>query len=115
MTIQQFIEKAIKGGWKAERTDILLKDGEHIKVENGLYFRNGGGNNYVVAEILLDPEAWKAVGKVEGIACDGTENTHWHVPRCSGALQDNWGRSRMREMVEALCNGKTIEQYLETL
>ena len=50
MTIKQFIEKAIGGGWKPH---------DHFNEPCDI-----GDLKY--AEILLDPLAWKAVGKVEG-------------------------------------------------
>lgn len=118
MTIQQFIEKAIEGGWR-ESLEIDRIDFEPKEVHGNADFN---GDQIVelyhadmlwttrTSSILLDPDAWKAVGKVEG----------WNVPvfylgeyAHSKSLQ-NW-LGAMLGMVLALADGKTIEQYLETL
>lgn len=71
MTIKEFIEKAIEGGW------IVRASLTHL-------------------EILFDPLAWKAVGKVAG-----------------------WDRHRTYEnfigMAVDLWDGKTTEEYIATL
>jgi len=97
MTIQQFIEKAIEGGWKNTSPEGSWDD---------IYY------------ILLQPDAWKAVGEVEGWGTDlwvgsmsrltgaGLDTHKWEIP--------DW-QYPMHRMVDALAEGKTIEQYLETL
>lgn len=90
MTIQSFIEKAVAGGWTSKVYEA--------EAEMGLV-------NYEA--VLLDPEAWKAVGKVEGwladVSCadDCREHQEWF--------------DKMHRMIDAIAEGKTIEQYLETL
>lgn len=93
MTIQKFIDKAIEGGW----TDAFMRANPHMEKE---YLHE----NYVarlardIERVLLDPEAWKAMGKVEG----------WGPPLKVWLMC-------MHGMIDALAEGKTIEQYLETL
>jgi hypothetical protein len=83
MTIQSFIEKAIEGGWRPKGT--LYKE------------------DFMDAHIL-DPEMWKAVGKVEGWS-KGLKGYSREVP---------WRRN-MHRMVDALAEGKSIEEFLATL
>lgn len=86
MTIEQFIEKAIQGGWKPEH---LSRDRTLMRMK-------------AFQAAILDPSAWKAVGRVEGF------------PHNEG-MADQWWQSRMHRMIDTLAEGKTIEQYLETL
>jgi hypothetical protein len=107
MKIQEFIEKAVAGGWNkyaAEWHDAL-----------------GHGNVQCLAHILLDPLAWQAVGKVEGWSeayeYSGTDPSDG--PDVNGETpvyvnSDHW-KARMHAMIDALAEGKTVEQYLETL
>lgn len=86
MIIKEFIEKSIEGGWKTKECVCCFKKPDFCRC-NGL---------------LLDTKAWEAVGKVEGWD-DNTISRRkaWHT--------------NMHNMVEALIQGKTIEEYLETL
>jgi hypothetical protein len=99
MTTQLFIEKAIEGGWKP----FYARDSEWEPSYQKAYYIS----KYHVHSTLLDHEAWKAVGKVEGWGEQGSieqvigENPSW--------------RDAMHRMIDALAEGKTIEQYLETL
>lgn len=86
MTIQQFIEKATRGGWKPS-TNIVVDAHEP---------QNWG-------QVLLDPSAWKAVGKAEG----------WHE-HATVQCKDHWLK-QMHRMIDALAGGETIEEYLATL
>lgn len=102
MTITQFIEKAILGGWRDWAT---LNPGSYVITPLGIEW---GGHTFSIYAILLDPEAWKAVGKVEGWLPKGyrrgsaiTERDEWHA--------------RMRWMVDALAEGKSVEDFIATL
>jgi hypothetical protein len=105
MTIQSFIEKAIEGGWwpKPSHYAIEFVEGEPKETLT----------NY--SAILLDPLAWKAVGKVEGW-CEGTPcQPNGECSDCGfQGHQVEW-LMRQHDMLDALADGKTIEQYLETL
>lgn len=112
MTIKSFIEKAIEGGWRNPRGYV---DSQFIIDMDE------------VPHILLDPLAWKAVGKVDGwkpiSECDycGGSGRCPDAPEpcafCEGTGTDQsitW-LSQMHRMIDTLADGKTIEQYLETL
>jgi hypothetical protein len=92
MTIQQFIEKAVEGGFHPHYI-------ERPEIKHMVYY----GHPYPVYVILLDPLAWQAVGKVE------EWDEHY--------LPEDWGQyqHKMHDMIDALTEGKTVEQYLETL
>jgi len=98
MTIKEFIEKAIGGGWKPKVT----------RIEYQKYFDNGYCEIFQDYYFLLDPKFWKAVGKVQ------YEKT-WN--RSSGLEKSikSWSKLRMHEMIDHLCDGGTIESYLKTL
>jgi hypothetical protein len=112
MTIKEFIEKAIEGEWKPFKTIEVVGDGFWDKVDFQTFgYSHPSNADKVIASInmyrlILDPEAWKAVGKVEGW---GTEP--------SGSIyqgEEKWFR-HMHRMIDALAEGKTIEQFIATL
>ena len=94
MTTKQFIEKAIEGGYD-------------WNVEIPPYHDQ-------LCEIILDPKAWEAVGKVEEWHQEIGMRTH-HIQKGNGweVLLD-W-QYHMHAMIDALIEGKTIEEYLETI
>lgn len=94
MTTDEFISKAQDGGWLAD-----VGAGEPTYA-----------GRHELMRALLDPEAWKAVGKVEG----------WDKPitaedRKLGLTLRRGYLIRMHMMIDALADGKTIEEFLETL
>lgn len=110
---QTFIEKAQKGGYKlpdaheAYRGDMLF----------GLPW-------YIYS--VYDPECWKAVGKVEGwedegdkcksgCGCVPSGGSRHHEGLCSWSWEEAEWLTRMRSMIDALAEGKTIEEYLSTI
>lgn len=117
MKIQTFIEKAISGGWKRP---AIWEDSE---VRNPSYG--------MLCQILLDPLAWQAVGKTEGwedtemCVCMGCglnlgpkEITTYHkCKKCDSDTIIYEGRwhIEMHNLVDALAEGRSIEQFLETL
>jgi len=82
MTIKDFINKAIEGGW--------MPDADTPEI----YYEG------IRTNALLDPLAWQAVGKVEGWEDRDTE--------------PNW-QNKMHQMIDALVEGKTLEEFIETL
>ncbi len=92
MTIKQFIEKAIEGGWKREE--------KHLE-------ETSYGADFNYSAILLDPLAWQAVGKVEGW---GDEE---QIRKSMFRGRDY--KTQMNGLTPALIDGKSIEQYLDTL
>lgn len=92
MTIKQFVEKAIEGGWGPYYYRDLYKDGSSE-----------------TAAMLLDPLAWQAVGKVEV--------EKWGETAFDGTVGDTvpvW-RVNMHKMIDALAEGKSIEDFLSEL
>lgn len=103
---QRFIEKAIEGGWVPKDWnyptiifDDVSNSGRVFMVSNE-HGENGSWWEYAIEVCFLDPEAWKAVGKVEG----------WD----DGPLEEVW-LDAMNGMIYALAERKTIEEYLETI
>lgn len=101
MTVQKFIEKAIEGGWRPrwENFPKITLDTPWVEQEAHM----------TIHKILLDPLAWKAVGKVEGWDAWTDKNIQKRDNE-----QPTW-LQRMHRMVDALAEGKTIIEYLETL
>lgn len=126
MTIQQFIEKAIEGGWRP----LLAHQVWYANWNNRSLPRQEARASYVLHEILLDPEAWKAVGKVEGWekwSCGDCYMPQFKAfltsdaDQCSCCLAERnrseietW-KMNMHRMIDALAEGKSVEEYLETL
>lgn len=123
MTKEEFIKKAIEGGYW-HRADYLEFE------KDGLYHeKDGEGSHACLQSIVLDPKAWQAVGKVEGwderkecFNCKGTgfieTKTIGVVPcdTCEYGLfpLKDW-KYHMHRMIEALVDGKTIDKFLTTL
>lgn len=104
MTIKEFIQKAIQGGWGNFTTEEREKAEQMVSEPL---------REMTAAEILLDPLAWQAVGKVEGW---GVTDRCWGCNYSEGPTDDTpiW-KVKWHQMLDALAEGKTIEQYLETL
>ena len=124
MTIEDFVEKAIQGGWDS-------------KNEWG-----SSPHDIPIERILLDPLAWQSVGKVKGWECrecggagqfvigenrvshdmaldagepamEGMFHSYEYAP-CESCWVPQWLES-MHRMIDALAEGGTIESFLETL
>lgn len=104
MTEKTFIEKAIEGNWYPCERGSDVSYGYNKKYRLWEFSVNDVLKvRMSIHEILLRPDAWRAVGKVEG----------WG----KGSL-DEWSKGykyRMHSMIDALCEGKTINQFLKTL
>ncbi len=99
MTIQSFIAKGVEGGWKNEQA----------------YSFKGDDFVYCISFILLDPEAWRAVGKVEGWTTTEESGGNWDDMRTMSYADIPTWKHNMHTMIDTLAEGRTIEQYLETL
>ena len=86
MTTKEFIEKAIEGGWKIDK--IINPRGKH-----GVCC-SCAVNQF--EKTILDPKAWEAVGKTEMYGI-------WQT------------KDKMHMMIDALIEGKSIEEYIATL
>lgn len=111
MTIKTFIEKAIEGGY--EWTDKPLPYPLVLKLKVFRASFKGAAKERITNRALLNPDAWRAVGKVEGweAKCSFKPNSAvGDLTEC----HDGW-LLNMHRMIDALAEGKTTEQYLETL
>ncbi len=102
MTIPEFIEKAIEG-------DSTGKAG---------YWYHDASTH----EMLLDPLAWQAVGKVENwpmyrCQCGEYFNKIGMIqcPNCKHFGARHSYHENMVQMIHALIEGKTIEEFISTL
>jgi hypothetical protein len=102
--IQLFIQKAVAGGWHPEGHEILLLDFFETYFEyramsppphRGMELRQ---LQYEV--VLLDPQAWLAVGIVQ----------HWY----EGYYGPEW-QHHMHQMIDARCEGKTFEEFMRSV
>lgn len=103
MTIKQFIEKAIEGGWETEELDL-----RHWEQTSPHLHRIDQAR--LCAQVLLDPKAWQAVGKEEGWE---TDDRCWGCRYDEGATNDTPGwKINMHRFIDALCDGKDLEAAL---
>lgn len=121
---KQFIEDAIKGGWKENELSNATIDfhepngcnGEYCYVIDYSYTRQVDGervnNNthYPISVILLDPLAWQAVGRVRG----WTVNTQdcWGCGYNEGATDEPIYHTRWHHFIDHLAYGNSIEEAL---
>ena len=132
MTIQQLIEAAIEGGFiKITQGPIPQEEfNKNAKVVDsfGYYgpcwvikFPLMLDIVYKIEEIVMNPDAWKAVGKVKGwgqttsrvCVCGMCVIPDEKVPRI--IWEDRIAQEMMTRMVIALNDGKTLEEYIATL
>jgi hypothetical protein len=103
-SIQQFIEKALVGGWQpADRAFNIIGFYErHFEYEiRSIYPDRSSTIRFMVYEaVLLNPKVWQAVGKVE----------HWY----EGRYGPEW-LHHMRTMIDALAAGHTLEAYIQSV
>lgn len=110
MTTKEFCQKAIEGGFRVAGYEDAEVTSNGLRISYCDYIDK--------ATILLDPLAWQAVGKVEG----WDEN----IPQVSDkelSLSEIVIKYKkmpeyaynMHRMVDYLCDGGTIESFLETL
>lgn len=127
MTIKQFIEKAWEGGYKPS-TELQNVDRAFVHLKFKSDICEQPVTSWMIERVLLDPEAWRAVGKVEG--WEKGKRYRQSVPARKGPRgqsypavirmrrtvpRPNEWKKKMHGIIDALADGKTIEQYLETL
>ena len=96
---QQFIEKAIEGGWDSQG----LKNAELVMA-----------NFYHQPTYLLDPKFWEAVGKVEGWGEILTGETEETATSSKFKRVPEW-QFNMNGLTPAIISESSIEEYLKTL
>lgn len=123
MTIKEFIETAIEGGWKL---GVDAKNIPGFKMyDYGFIFGIELKSDIHINTIVLDPKVWQAVGKVKGWGKTGGEHDAGNYPDvmiCGRFDKPSLGIFRwsvcefkMHQMIAALTEGKSIEEYLQTL
>lgn len=124
MTIQQFIEKAIEGGWIPTGYDTMVKFPVSARVENGYLelkptdTEDGWQSKSTISialfatehyyRIFLDRDVWKAVGYKLGWFPKG-----YRIGSVV-ATRDEW-HEKMLRMIDALTSGTTLEEFVSTL
>jgi hypothetical protein len=102
--IQQFIEKALVGGWQPADRDFRIISFYERHFEYQLRSIVPGQRSVLrmmgYEEVLLNPKVWQAVGKVE----------QWY----EGRYGPEW-LHHMRAMIDALAEGHTIEAYIQSV
>ena len=117
MTIEQFIGKAIEGGYCLDGKSVLpLKQSELLQ-EEIVYTLSRGGNLY---RLMLDPLAWQAVAKIEGYGRCAWCKTRGECRMCGAGINvsnvaEDQAKKYMHRMIDALAEGKTLEQFISTL
>lgn len=126
MSIEEYIQKAIEGGWGKD----YLVGGDYVvrlMTPTSDVTISGAMNQYSgnYHSIFLDPKSWEAVGKIEGwnqgelgvCSMCGARTPEECVlsPECVTSDIIDESRYKMHGMVDHLCNGGTIESFLERL
>lgn len=98
MEIKEFIEKAIAGRYNESIEDIEKEIDLNVWTQDE------------ISAIFLDPKAWQAVGKIEGW---DEESFYRTAPDIE--VYGSEAKFKMHGMIDALCDGKSIEDYIKTL
>ena len=131
MKIQEFINKAIEGGWLLDGLDEKLKRNWHWGIEDsGLVWRTDGYRKNISdgVAMFLDPKAWEAFYYAMGWDVkEGTMRCEYYNPKYNepgerGCNKDKctyvgWRdyRDGMHQMIDALVEGKSLEEFIATL
>lgn len=120
MTIKEFIEKAIEGGWRQkEYPEFNVIEVSNVGVHLNCHGVLGDFEyTFYREKILLDPLAWQAVGKVEGWDVQnvqGTTHLTDNGTKRNYLFIENGWMNKMHAMINALAEGKTLEEYISTL
>jgi len=99
--METFIKKAIEGGWKDKTYEIDTNN-------DGVWVSNDDETLHQ-SDVLLDPEAWKAVFS-ETCFHDGKAFRH---RECENGIAE-W-KQKMLGMTHALIKGQSIEEYVKEL
>ncbi len=102
MTIKEFIEAAMEGGYS--QVDSLNIHQSDMNTYRSASVKDLMRNIY---RVFLDPEAWKAVGKVQGFYSN-------LAPKTVNTPCYQWELNFIH-LTAALLDGKTLEEYIATL
>lgn len=117
MTIKEFVEAAVKGGWKNDQ-DVKIdpKYGLIISWSVKKDHDNGNlGHGMTLldwTELYLDPEAWLAIGKVMGWSESKFYSFDGFHATGETLAEAQW---HFRRFCNELWKGKTIEEALSII
>lgn len=115
MTIKEFIEKAIEGGWdyKPVLMDVMIYDslGGEFPIERVVRLISGDAFS---SRIFLDTKAWKAVFG-EAIEMSMYDILYENGRYGYKVLNRPIWYWNMQRMITEMANGKTLESHLATL
>ena len=122
MTIKEFIEKAIKGGWNADLKFSEISD--IYETEKGINFVSAFNTDVVairsIEKILLDPDLWRCAGKEIGWSsvCEdcGTLRNDCDCQRSGrGSRKIDECLYEWHCLINHLFDSKSIESFFESL
>lgn len=111
---KQFIEDAVNGGWRTYPSLALGK----MKLDKSGLFYTAGTVSKTVHEILLDPLAWKAVGRTNGWSSFSTHEHSTYEPCngfCTEYLKQTGWKAYWHRFIDHLADGKSIEEALSAI
>ena len=115
MTIQEAIEKAIEGGYLSE--DIRGRKAE-VELEVDILIIQAGNFEMTVPEsmVFLDHLFWHSLGKELGWKdrIYTAQVGHVNGYHDKEVRQEKW-RKQWHRLIDALAEGRTAEEYFETL
>ncbi len=109
MTIKEFVETAIEGGWGGswkKKPVVTMLENECVGFS---YAGSLDGISMSISNIVLQPDAWKAVikSKLKKERDAGYETNDQYI--------SDIAQTKMTEMVRQLFMGKKLEEYIATL
>lgn len=110
MEIKKIIQKGIDGGWREDFDGFKVDEKQKPRYEHSVVI--SANNKFISYElnlndIVLDPNFWKAVGKVEYIKTWGRDNFPSRI--------EEWAKKKMHNMIDHLNEGKSLEDYIKSL
>lgn len=81
-------------------------------------FKDANGSEYTIAieTMLLKPDVWQAVGKVRGWKNEPCKSPSWmHEGNIADYEKCEEYRYHWHLLLDALAEGKTIEEYLQSI
>src|SRR5690348_1941793 len=103
MTERKWIEKAIEGGWYKEWNPVFIELIKSSETHDPIIIidTKSGREKIVFGTMIMSPLAWQAVARKEGWGEMPSGDIWQGKPR--------W-QYNMHAMIDALCEGKSIEQ-----
>lgn len=114
--IETFIKDAIEGGWNPI-PEYLMPWMKTLN-DTGITMSGGEGDNrrYTIHQILLDKDAWIAVGKTRGWSPYGTCRDCGEAAcikdYCGNTAYSSQSLFKWHQFIDHLADGKTLEQSL---